>query len=111
MVKDGYTSWLKTPGKKGQAHKDNIMRVFRDTENIYFERWDLLKLRKERSTMSNIKFAVAVFPCIAETLAQVGNSVLLTKLVPKQPAIANPETLLTRLESTTSFEQFTIIHL
>ncbi|MBK9488869.1 MAG: hypothetical protein IPO07_08765 [Haliscomenobacter sp.] len=28
QVKDGHQRWLETPGKKGQAHKDNPMRQF-----------------------------------------------------------------------------------
>lgn len=43
FVKDTHQEWLKTPGKKGNAHKDNSMRKFSDEENKYKDRWDLLK--------------------------------------------------------------------
>ena len=44
FVKDGHQNWLKTPGRKGQAHKDNPVRQFRDPEGEFLERWDLLGL-------------------------------------------------------------------
>ncbi len=43
-VKRTHSEWLKTPGKKGQQHKDNTMRVFRDENNKYLEKWELLGL-------------------------------------------------------------------
>jgi hypothetical protein len=43
QVKAGHQKWLATPGKKGQAHKDNSMRQFGDKQGKYLERWDLLK--------------------------------------------------------------------
>ena len=43
-VKRTHREWLKTPGKKGQQHKDNTMRVFRDENNQYLEKWELLGL-------------------------------------------------------------------
>ncbi len=43
-VKEGHSSWLRTPGKKGQIHKDTPMRQFLDTENRYLGRWELLAL-------------------------------------------------------------------
>ena len=44
QVKKEHREWLKTPGKKGQPHKDNPMRIFRDEECKYLEAWDLLGL-------------------------------------------------------------------
>jgi len=44
FVRDGHSNWLKTPGKRGQAHRDTSMRVFIDHANEYLERWDLLDL-------------------------------------------------------------------
>ena len=44
FVKKSHARWLKTPGKRGQPHKDNPMRVFIDREMKYLNRWDLLSL-------------------------------------------------------------------
>jgi hypothetical protein len=41
---EGHAEWLATPGKKGQPHVDNNMRVFSDKNGLYLERWDLLQL-------------------------------------------------------------------
>lgn len=43
-IKKGHKKWLKIPGKKGQPHKDNPMRMFKDEDNEYLERWELLGL-------------------------------------------------------------------
>lgn len=37
-----HKEWLKTPGSKGQPHKDSAIRKFQDPEGKYFDRWDLL---------------------------------------------------------------------
>ena len=39
-----HQKWLATPGRKGQAHKDNPMRKFIDKERRFQNRWDLLGL-------------------------------------------------------------------
>jgi len=39
-----HRDWLDAPGRKGQAHKDNTMRKFKDTDEEYLNRWDLLGL-------------------------------------------------------------------
>jgi len=39
-----HREWLATPGKKGQQHRDNTMRIFRDDEDQYLEKWELLGL-------------------------------------------------------------------
>jgi len=44
FVRSDHQRWLKTPGKGGQAHKDNPVRKFRDPERKFLERWDLLGL-------------------------------------------------------------------
>jgi len=44
QIKSLHTEWLATPGKRGQAHVDNPLRSFRDRENEYLDRWDLLGL-------------------------------------------------------------------
>ena len=36
--------WLETPGKKGQKHNVTNMRYWRDEDNKYLDRWDLLGL-------------------------------------------------------------------
>jgi hypothetical protein len=36
--------WLKTPGRKGQAHRDNPMRRFDDLNGRYRDKWELLGL-------------------------------------------------------------------
>ena len=38
-----YQQWLKTPGKKGQPHKDNNIRKFSDPDDIYLDKWDFLE--------------------------------------------------------------------
>ena len=43
-TKEGHANWLKSPGKKGQVHKDISMRKFRDPKEQYLNRWDLLGL-------------------------------------------------------------------
>ena len=43
-VKVGHRTWLDTPGKKGQAHNDNPMRMFGDEEQRYLDKWSSLKL-------------------------------------------------------------------
>ena len=44
FTKEGHAKWLRTPGKKGQSHKDNPMRKFEDSEEKYKNKWDLLGL-------------------------------------------------------------------
>ncbi|HRH69216.1 MAG TPA: hypothetical protein PLB89_06910 [Flavobacteriales bacterium] len=39
-----HLTWLKTPGKKGQPHKDNSIRIFRDEVMAYRDKWDTLGL-------------------------------------------------------------------
>lgn len=43
-IRDGHANWLKTPGRKGQAHNDTNMRLFTDLNDKYLDRWDLLPL-------------------------------------------------------------------
>ncbi len=43
-VSKSHRRWLKKPGKHGQAHRDTSLRSFRDRENEYKDRWDLLGL-------------------------------------------------------------------
>lgn len=44
FVRNDHQGWLDRPGKKGQPHKDNPVRNFRDPKGEFRERWDLLGL-------------------------------------------------------------------
>lgn len=44
FVRNDHRTWLDTPGKRGQVHKDNPVRQFRDPEKKFLERWDVLGL-------------------------------------------------------------------
>ena len=39
-----HEKWLATPGHRGQAHVDNPVRNFSDSDGRYLEKWDLLGL-------------------------------------------------------------------
>ena len=43
-IKKHNRKWLNTPGKKGQKHNQTTMRTFRDDEEKFLNRWDLLGL-------------------------------------------------------------------
>ncbi|MEA2074633.1 MAG: hypothetical protein U9O85_02700 [Euryarchaeota archaeon] len=43
-IKKSHQEWLKTPGKKGKPHKDTPMRMFKDEEDQYLEKWGSLGL-------------------------------------------------------------------
>jgi hypothetical protein len=43
-VKMGHKAWLDTPGKQGQPHNDNPMRMFGDNEQEYLDKWESLRL-------------------------------------------------------------------
>ena len=44
QVSTGHAKWLATPGRRGQPHKDNPMRMFGDKENRWLGRWEVLGL-------------------------------------------------------------------
>lgn len=44
FVMDNHKKWLATPGRGGRPHVDTPIRQFRDPENRYLGRWDLLGL-------------------------------------------------------------------
>lgn len=44
QIKTYHAEWLRTPGKRGQPHMDNPLRTFRDKDDKYLGRWDLLGL-------------------------------------------------------------------
>jgi hypothetical protein len=43
-ITKSHARWLRTPGRRGQQHVDSAMRKFRDPDNTYLDRWDLLGL-------------------------------------------------------------------
>ncbi|MEK7263633.1 MAG: hypothetical protein AAB071_03875 [Bacteroidota bacterium] len=43
-VQQGHTSWLRTPGKKGQTRNDSTIRTFSDENEDYKNKWELLGL-------------------------------------------------------------------
>ena len=43
-VREEHAAWLASPGRHGRVRVDNPMRTFRDSENKYRDRWDLLGL-------------------------------------------------------------------
>jgi len=43
-AKMGHADWLKRRGKMGKKHRENPIRMFRDREGKYLNRWDLLGL-------------------------------------------------------------------
>lgn len=42
-VRKNHKEWLATPGIKGQPHNDNPTRIFRDENDEFLNRWDLLE--------------------------------------------------------------------
>lgn len=42
--KTNHKNWLESPGKNGRVRKDSPLRKFRDDEQKYKDRWDLLGL-------------------------------------------------------------------
>jgi hypothetical protein len=43
-IRESHQRWLRTPNKRGQQHVDSALRKFRDTDDAYLDRWDLLGL-------------------------------------------------------------------
>jgi hypothetical protein len=41
---ESHARWLRTPGRRGQLHRDNPVREFSDAAGEYLDRWDLLGL-------------------------------------------------------------------
>ena len=44
FIAESHQKWLRTTGKDGRKHKDSAMRNFKDPNDEYLERWDLLGL-------------------------------------------------------------------
>lgn len=42
-IKNAHSAWLDTPGRKGVKHKDNPIRKFKDYDNKYLNKWEILK--------------------------------------------------------------------
>ena len=45
-IKTFHQNWLDTPGKDGKTHNDTNIRVFRDDEDWYLDKWELLEMEK-----------------------------------------------------------------
>jgi hypothetical protein len=43
-VRDSHKTWLSTPGRGGRHRLDNDLRLFKDSDGAYSNRWDLLGL-------------------------------------------------------------------
>lgn len=43
QIKESHQNWLDTPGKKGQKHNDNPLRLFHDENDLYLNKWELIK--------------------------------------------------------------------
>jgi len=43
-VRENHRNWLQTPGRLGQKHSDTPMRQFKDREDKYLNKWELLGL-------------------------------------------------------------------
>lgn len=43
-VKKEHQEWLNTPGKNGQAHRENDMRMFRDENEEFKNKWEIFEL-------------------------------------------------------------------
>ena len=55
-IKESHNKWLETLGKKGQKRNDTNIRVFLDKEDLFFDKWDLLRYQSvdDRLIPSNI---------------------------------------------------------
>ncbi len=42
-VKKEHKEWLNTPGEKGQAHRENDMRMFRDENEEFKNKWEIFE--------------------------------------------------------------------
>jgi hypothetical protein len=49
-VARSHRDWLRKPGRKGQQRRDSALRVFRDLEGRFLNRWDLLKASARNPT-------------------------------------------------------------
>jgi len=43
-VSSSHKKWLSTPGRGGKQHRENPMRHFRDPQNEFLDKWELLGL-------------------------------------------------------------------
>lgn len=50
-IKESHENWLDTPGKNGQVHNDTNIRVFTDNEDVYYNKWNLLKIKQLNDKM------------------------------------------------------------
>jgi hypothetical protein len=47
FVREDHAAWRATPGRTGKPHGESKIRVFRDKDDAYRDRWDLLGLEPE----------------------------------------------------------------
>lgn len=45
-IKESHQNWLDTPGKNGQMHNDTNIRVFTDSDDVFYDKWSLLKIKQ-----------------------------------------------------------------
>jgi hypothetical protein len=43
-IRESHQRWLRTPGRGGRQHVDTPVRNFKDSDDTYLDRWDLLGL-------------------------------------------------------------------
>ena len=43
IISKGHSEWLKSPSKTGEPHKDSNIRTIQFEDDIYLNKWDLLK--------------------------------------------------------------------
>jgi hypothetical protein len=43
-VRDSHRAWLDAPGRGGRVHVDSNVRKFKDLDDEYLDRWELLGL-------------------------------------------------------------------
>ena len=42
-IKTSHQKWLNTPARDGSTHNPSSMRIFKDEENHFKDRWEILK--------------------------------------------------------------------
>lgn len=45
-IRASHQEWLNTPGQKGQRHNDTNIRVFLDKDDMYYDKWSLLDIKR-----------------------------------------------------------------
>ena len=42
-IREGHAKWLDTPGRQGQAHRDNPIRKYQDNDDRFLDNWSCLE--------------------------------------------------------------------